>query len=161
MLLPNGLITGFRRVETWVKNACVLSIRAQSESTNTWNCDIEKRIQDSRWAWPAQNRARDSSFFPSSSMGCSWPTRASFWWVFLPNMNAQTHCPQLPRLAPYPPGVMMSVGGLWIQNTHYRHSSGFSFLNDKMTNPFPKVFKYWMWPGRQRASFRDAEQATL
>ena len=33
--------------------------------------------------------------------------------------------------------------GLWIQNAHHGHSSGFSFLNDKMTNPFPKVFKYW------------------
>ena len=41
--------------------------------------------------------------------------------------------------------------GLWIQNAHHRHSSGFSFLYDKMTNPFPKVFKYWMWPGSQRA----------
>lgn len=64
-------------LKAWVKNACVLSRKAQSESTSNWNCDIKKWIQDFGWAWPVQNRARGSSFFPRSSTGGSWPTCAS------------------------------------------------------------------------------------
>ena len=49
-----------------------------------WHWEVNTRLGV---ALTCRIRARGSSFFPRSSMGCSWPTRASFWCVFLPNTS--------------------------------------------------------------------------
>lgn len=40
---------------------------------------------------------------------------------------------------------------LWKQNSCHRSSSCLSFLNNQLTNQFPKVFECWIWTCRRSA----------